>query len=116
MKCVICGSRSITSYELLVEAIKDSGFEITEVISGSARGADLLGERWAEENGVKLTRMPAQWVKYGKRAGPLRNEEMARYAAPDGCMIALWDGESSGTQNSISLAQQYKLKLYVKKP
>ena len=88
MKCVICGSRNIRDYELLKQAIQESGFEITEVISGGAMGADTLGEKWAEENGIKLTRMLANWAKYGRRAGFIRNEEMVEYAKPDGCMIA----------------------------
>jgi hypothetical protein len=115
MKCVICGSRVIRNYELLKQAILESGFEITEVISGGAIGADSLGERWAEENNIKLTRMPANWGTYGKHAGFIRNREMVRYAAPDGSVIALWDGESRGTEHTIGLARDHKLKLFIKK-
>lgn len=47
MKAIIADSREITEYELLLKAIKKSGFSITEIISGCTRGVDKLGEKYA---------------------------------------------------------------------
>lgn len=113
MKIVICGSREITDYETVKQAIIESGFQITEVVSGTARGVDQLGERWAEENNIPITRMPANW-DLGTRAGYLRNKEMVLYVAPEGGVIAIWNG-SKGTKLTIDLAKEHKVKLYVKR-
>ena len=84
-----------------------------EIISGTAQGADTLGERYAIENGMQVKRMPANWEKYGRRAGYARNEEMAKYAAPNGGCVVFWLGKSAGSGHMIDLAKKYKLKLRV---
>ncbi|WP_157461230.1 SLOG family protein [Deinococcus arboris] len=56
----------------------------TEIVSGAVPGADRLGEEWAAENGVQIKRFPAAWREHGRRAGPIRNGQMAAYA--DGCL------------------------------
>ncbi len=81
-----------------------------EVISGTASGADTLGERYAKENGYKLTRFPADWNKHGKKAGYIRNCEMADYAE---ALIAFWDGESKGTKNMIEIAKSKGIKIKI---
>lgn len=73
-------------------------FSIGEVVSGCARGADSLGERWAEDNGVLVKRFPANWERFGRAAGMYRNAEMADYASGG---IILWDGDSRGTLDMI---------------
>lgn len=73
--------------------------DITEVVSGCARGADIGGERWAEKNGIAVRRFPADWEKHGKSAGFRRNTEMARYCD---CALAFWKGQSPGTANTIA--------------
>ena len=99
MKVIIAGSRNIEDYKLVVDTIKRSGYSITEVVSGCAVGIDTLGEQWATANDIPIKRFPAQWHQYGpKRAGPIRNKEMAEYA--DAAVI-IWDGESRGTRNMI---------------
>ena len=75
-----------------------------EIVSGTARGVDQLGERYALERGLKLKKFPANWDKYGRKAGYLRNKEMAEYAR---ILIAFWDGKSKGTKHMIDLAQKY---------
>lgn len=109
MRIIVAGSRYITDYTLLKEVIAESNFEITEILCGMAEGVDKLGERFAKENNIPLRYFPAQWHQYGKSAGPIRNEKMAQNA--DG-LIYIWDGESRGTKNMISLATQYGLKVY----
>lgn len=82
----------------------------TEVVSGTARGADLLGEKWATLYGIDITRFPADWSKYGRSAGFRRNGEMAQYA--DG-LVAFWDGLSPGTRSMIDLAKGRGLKVHI---
>lgn len=110
MKCIIAGSRDITDCGLVEKAIADSGFEITEVVSGTARGVDRLGERWAREHRIPIKRMPADWKGSGKRAGYYRNEGMAMYAD---ALVAVWDFKSRGTQHMIDIAKRKGLKVYV---
>ncbi len=101
MRTIIAGSRTATSYNDLLAAINVIPWKPTEIISGAARGADMLGERWARENSIPLRRMPANWEKHGKRAGYLRNSEMAEKAD---ALLALWDGKSRGTAHMIDIA------------
>lgn len=103
MKVVIAGSRNITDRMSLVKAIKQSGFEITEVVSGTARGLDRMGESWARANDIPIKEFPADWHNHGRAAGPIRNNEMAKYAD---AAIILWDGQSSGTLNMIKNMHQ----------
>lgn len=98
MKLIIAGSRSIKDYTVLCNAIAQSDFCISEVVSGCARGVDKLGERWASERNLIVTRMRADWGRFGQAAGLYRNSEMASYAD---AAIILWDGESRGTLHMI---------------
>lgn len=112
MKTIIAGSRTIDTYTAVALAVARSGWatEISEVVSGGARGVDALGERWALEHGVPVARMPADWKAHGKAAGPLRNEQMAVYAD---ALIAIWDGASTGTADMITRARAHGLRVYV---
>ena len=111
MKTIIAGSRNIYDYGLVEEAVKESGFDITEVVSGKARGVDTLGEMWADNHKVSVKPFPADWDRYGKRAGPIRNFQMANYAD---ALIAIWDFKSHGTKNMIKNARYKGLKVYIK--
>lgn len=108
MRTIVAGSRSITDYEIVKKAIEESGIEVTEVVSGCARGVDQLGERWAEENDVPVKRFPADWKRYGRVAGMKRNSEMVAYAE---AMIPVWDGKSRGTADTIKKARRKGLVL-----
>ncbi len=110
MKVIIAGSRTITCPAIVSTAIADSGFEITEVVSGGARGVDKVGERIARDFGIKVRRFPANWEMYGKAAGPMRNREMAKYAD---AAIVVWDGVSSGSKHMIDTAKKAGLKVFV---
>lgn len=111
MKTIIAGSRSVTNYLAVKSAIEESGFEITEVVSGGAHGVDRLGERWANENNVPIRRFLPDWDKHGKPAGFIRNYLMAKYAE---ALIAVHDGSSRGTAHMIRAAQEKGLKVYTK--
>lgn len=109
MKTIIAGSRTINEMDALTAAIRCSGFEITEVVSGGAGGVDLMGERWAKAYGVPVVKFPADWNAHGKAAGPIRNKQMAEYAE---ALIAVWDGRSRGTKNMIDTARKLGLKVH----
>lgn len=112
MKIIVAGSRGFNNYELLrskLNEIVGDNLDI-EIVSGMARGADLLGVEYANERGYEIKKFPAQWDKYGKSAGYIRNEEMAKYS--DTC-ICFWDGKSKGTKHMIDLSNKYGLKTFI---
>jgi len=110
MRTIIAGSRSITDLAVVEKAVKDSGFAITEVVSGGARGVDRLGEKLANDCGLPCAVFPAEWKRYGKRAGFLRNSQMAEYAE---ALVAVWDGKSRGTAHMVSEAKDRGLRVYI---
>lgn len=112
MRVIIAGGRDFSNYDLLVEKcdyfLQDQD-NIT-IISGGARGADDLGERYAEQKGYEIDRFPANWGKYGKGAGHIRNKQMAEHA--DGLML-FWDGKSRGSKNMLEIAKNLGLKVRI---
>jgi len=110
MKTIIAGSRTIDDVEIVENAIRDSDFKITEVVSGCGHGVDRIGEEWAGNNQVPIKYFPADWNAHGKAAGPIRNAQMAEYAD---ALIAVWDGKSRGTKNMIDEATKRGLKVFV---
>ena len=110
MKVVIAGSRDITDYDILLKAIKECPFQITEVISGRARGVDTLGEKYAEDYGLKLHPFPADWKRLRNAAGPIRNAQMADFAD---AVLCVWDDKSPGTKDMMNQARKRGLPLYV---
>ena len=103
MKTIIAGGRDFSDIELLTQEIDRLPYTPSEVVCGKARGADACGEMYAKINGLTITEFPAEWEKYGKRAGYIRNSIMAKYAD---ALIAFWDGESKGTKHMIDLARE----------
>lgn len=110
MRTIIAGGRDVTSHGHLVRALQNCGWRPTVVLSGAARGADTLGEEWAIMCGVPLEKYPADWDMFGKRAGYMRNSEMAEKAE---ALIALWDGKSRGTAHMIEIAKRHGLRVHV---
>lgn len=83
-----------------------------EIVSGNCRGADQLGELFAEQNSLKLTRFPAKWDLYGPAAGPIRNREMAQYAGMDhGILVLFWDRKSKGSRSMLQEAKKTGLQV-----
>lgn len=122
LRVIIAGSREFNNYELLKEkcidriAAHNPNALPVRIISGTARGADQLGEQFAKEENCLLSRFPADWDKYGKSAGYRRNVEMAKFAIEDqnkGLLIAFWDGKSRGTKWMIDIAKRYGLDVEV---
>lgn len=111
MRVIIAGGRNVHDYDKLLDAIKESQFPIATVVSGGAKGADALGERYAEEMNLKLNVFNADWDRHGRAAGPIRNRKMAENAD---ALIALWDGKTRGTKNMIETAAKLGLLVFVK--
>ena len=110
MRVIIAGGRDIEEYQYVLDAVTNSDFEISTIISGGARGVDTLGERYAKESKIPLEIYEADWKKYGRAAGPIRNEQMAEVAD---ALIAIWDGKSTGTMNMIDQAPTKGLHVYI---
>lgn len=107
MKLIIAGSRTGIGKDV-VEALLDEEVditEITEVVSGGARGVDTYGEQWAYHNNLDIKRFPADWKQYGRKAGMIRNADMGRYSD---ALIAFWDGKSKGTEHMIKVMNDLK--------
>ena len=106
-KVIIAGGRNFDDYELLKECLDMLlilyvlyGYKIV-IISGTAKGADRLGERYAKERGYELIRMPADW-SLGRSAGYQRNSDMADVADAS---VMFFDGKSKGTGHMINLSK-----------
>lgn len=110
MKTIIAGSRDNITYDDVVAAMKLCGWVPTEVVSGTARGVDIFGEIWAEENNIPIKRFRPDWNKHGKGAGFIRNAQMAEYAD---ALVAIWDGQSKGTKNMIDSASKKGLNVFI---
>ena len=105
MKIIIAGSRGVNDMDDIRSAMAEAIFrwripmsDITEIVSGGARGADGLGEQLAEEHNIPVKKFIPDWDRFGKKAGVLRNIEMAKYADK---LVAIWDGTSPGTKHMI---------------
>ena len=112
-KVIIAGTRDFVDYVLLCSFADEAlaGMDDIEIVSGGARGADALGERYARERGHALKVFPADWKKWGRAAGPIRNGQMADYAD---ALIAFWDGQSAGTRDMIRKAEDRDLRVQVR--
>lgn len=108
-RVIIAGSRTFTDYEKL-EATMDellrNQLPDVIVISGGAKGADELGERYAKAHDLNLIVYPARWREFGKAAGHIRNREMAGISR---ALVSFWDGQSPGTESMIEIAREKHL-------
>lgn len=97
-KWIVAGSRTFQNYSLLCKELDKIKEQIGEIVCGEARGADTLGCTYAYDNDIKVKEFPADWERYGKSAGFIRNDEMAAYADK---AIIFWDGKSVGSKDMI---------------
>ena len=117
MKAVVAGGRDFKDYDLLKSTLDNFQQEygnITEVVSGTAKGVDKLGEQYANENNIPIKRFVPDWEGLGKKAGHVRNKEMGDYAKEhNGMLVAFWDKQSRGTKGMIDYATKIGLKSVV---
>lgn len=116
-KLIVAGGRDFNDYARLSQVLNKLGHETyalreVSIVSGMARGADALGHRFAKEHNVQVYEFPANWDKYGKRAGILRNEDMGRFA--DG-LLAFWDGKSRGTAHMIGFMEDRDMPVHIER-
>lgn len=126
VKMIIAGGRDFEDYnKCRIEITKiinllynEKKFKKEEmcIIGGRAKGADALGEYYANKNVIEFKPFPADWNTYGKRAGMLRNKDMAEYCIKD-CnrpvLLAFWDGQSRGTKMMIEIANELGIRVKV---
>jgi hypothetical protein len=105
MKLLVCGGRDFKNWTYLKEYLDGFHFKqpISEIIHGAAPGADSLAGNWALLNHIPVRRFAAQWDRFGKHAGPIRNQQMLNEAQPD-VVIAFPGGP--GTANMKFLARK----------
>ncbi len=116
-RVVIAGCRDYNNYDEAKLYIDFCLYDIRKdneiiLVSGCASGADAIGERYAEENGFKVEKYPADWKTYGRRAGPKRNKQMAEVCD---YVICFWDEKSAGTRSMILYARKYGKPVKIKK-
>ena len=114
-RVIIAGGRDFDDYELLVKSVDRWLARVRDdicIVCGKARGADTLGEQYAKERGYPVHYFPADWKKFGKSAGYIRNTEMAQNAD---ALIAFWDGKSKGTAYVINRCHKTGKKVTVYK-
>jgi len=116
MKVIIAGGRDFTDYKYLCQVcdymLQNQNSAEIEIVSGTARGADKLGEQYAKEKGYKIAYFPADWDAFGKSAGYRRNVEMAEYGD---VLIAFWDEKSTGTKHMIDIARDKGMRVKIAK-
>jgi hypothetical protein len=107
LKLAVVGSRSIQNFRfvgcILDGIVAAMGYSEVTLISGAAAGVDSLAAKWARKRGFEVIEFPADWEAHGRSAGFIRNRDIVESA--DG-VVAIWDGISKGTANSISLAKK----------
>lgn len=105
MNLGIVGSRKFNDEKLLFDTLNKfhDRYPVGKVITGGAKGADKLAEKWADSCNIQCDIYLPEWERYGKSAGIIRN---ARIVAESDGVIAFWDGESKGTKNSIERAEK----------
>lgn len=106
-RVIVCGSRKWSDRRLIAETLNDLVEEFAPdypvIVHGDARGADRLAAEEAGKAGLLVEAHAADWDRYGKNAGLVRNAEMAELGA-DLC-VAFWDGASTGTQHMMNVAR-----------
>lgn len=114
-RVIIAGSRTVDSTDenlllkidnLLVNVDKND----LEIVSGTCKGGDILGENWAKRNNIPIKRFPANWKEHGRSAGMIRNRQMAEYGTH---LIAFSMNNSSGTKNMIFEAEKRNLNIRI---
>ena len=114
IKIIVAGGRDFTNYAVLKKELdylfQNVVKEDLTIISGTAKGADTLAIKYANEKNISLIQMPADWSTYRKSAGFKRNVAMAQIA--DG-LVAFWDGKSHGTGHMIKIAEAKGLKVRI---
>ena len=110
---LVCGGRHFIDFPLLCDILDNviGDTKEIEIVSGHCQGADMLGEKYAEEHDMPVKLFPADWTKYGRRAGPIRNKQMVDYIKSfhNRIVIAFTNENTIGTRNTIAIAKKAKI-------
>jgi hypothetical protein len=106
-KVAIVGSRTFAYPEKVREYVRSLP-PGTIVVSGGAKGVDTIAEKEAIRCGLEIEIYYAKWNKHGKMAGYIRNTDIVEAADH---IVAFWDGESTGTRDTISKTLRAKKRL-----
>lgn len=123
MRVLVCGGRDYGNrYEqeasnreekykmhVILSEYKHIYGDIFTIIHGAARGADTLAGKWAKANGIPVIEFPADWNKHGKRAGPIRNQQMLDEGKPD-VVIAFRGGQGTADMVKRSKNQDFEVR------
>lgn len=112
MKLAVVGSTGFDNYDLLKIVIDELReiYDIHTIVSGGAKGADSLAEVYAHDHNLKMIVFPAEWDKYGRGAGFIRNNTIWDNSDLG---VAFWDGQSKGTAHSFKISEKQNKSLYV---
>lgn len=112
MKVLVCGDRNWTDYGSIKYALLYVG--ATHVVEGDARGADRIAGEVAKDLGLELSVYPADWGKYGRAAGPIRNRQQLDTEEPD-IVLAFHQNiaESKGTKDMVKYAKSKGYEVHV---
>lgn len=112
MRVAVVGSRFFTDYNYVKSALDviSELNEITVIISGGAKGADSLGERYARENSIEFVLFAADWNKHGKAAGPIRNKQLIEEGKPQ--LVVAFD-PGKGTMNTVGHAERNNIEVII---
>ena len=108
MKILVCGGRDFADKDFLYNILDDI-IDVNLIIHGGASGADSLAGEWAKKHNIKCQVFPADWGKYGKSAGPIRNQQMLDEGKPD--EVYAFPG-GRGTADMIARSKKAGLKVY----
>lgn len=110
MRVVVSGSRSITDANAVERELRSYLACKDEVVTGGAQGVDAIAHDYAYRMFCKTEVVEAEWDRFGKQAGPIRNRKMLEDAD---MLVAIWDGKSRGTKNAIQTALELGVKTHV---
>lgn len=104
-RVVISGSRDWTDEDAIHQQLLRFSPQDTIIVHGGCRGADMIADRVAKSMGFAVECYPAEWNKYGKAAGPIRNSLMLEISPPPVHLLAFPLPQSRGTIDAIHKAQ-----------
>lgn len=113
MRILVCGGRGYANKDQLYKIMSPFADVVDVIIHGAAKGADSLAGEWAEYNWTKVEAFPADWEKFGKRAGPIRNATMLRVGKPD-LVIAFPGG--TGTSHMVEISRKAGIEVMIVAP
>lgn len=115
-RVIVCGGCHYNDYEVFKNQLDQvlAEYESVTQVSGHAKGVDTMAERFTSEKKIPIKVFLAEWTKYGKVAGPIRNTAILKYALEQNAVVAaFWNGTSRGTGNMMKQAKNAGVKCHV---